>query len=270
MADKSQTNSLVRFFALAYLLSWAIWLPLYSPYFGITSLPVLPLHHALGALGPMLAAFILIYKEEKKKGVSRLIHSMFQITKPAFLIIALTAPFLLLLIAALINYLLTDTFTLVGMWRTREFPSFSFPVYFLYNLLFFGFGEETGWKGYALPKLQSKLSAFTSGIVFTFFWAIWHIPLFLYRPGYMAMDFTSIAGWFFSLMTGSLLLTWLFNSSKGSILTCAVFHATIDMAFVSDFADKNIVNHLGMLITLWGIAIIPVLMLKNKKRVMQE
>jgi hypothetical protein len=42
------------------------------------------------------------------------------------------------------------------------------------------------------------------------------------------------------------------------------------MAFVSDFADKNIVNHLGMLITLWGIAIIPVLMLKNKKRVMQE
>jgi membrane protease YdiL (CAAX protease family) len=269
MADKSQTNSLVRFFALAYLLSWAIWLPLYLPYFGISSLPVLPFHHAFGALGPMLAAFMLIYKEEKRKGLDRLINSMFRSINPVLLFIALVGPFVLLFLAAVINYFRTGAFTLSGIARTREFPFFSFPVYFVYNLVFFGFGEETGWKGYALPRLQTKFSALTSSIVFAFFWAIWHIPLFVYRPGYESMDLPGIAGWFFSLLTGSVLLTWLFNASKGSVFVCAVLHATIDIVFVSDFTDKNIVNYLGILITLWGLATIPVLLLKNKKRVMQ-
>jgi membrane protease YdiL (CAAX protease family) len=218
----------------------------------------------------MLAAFILIYKEEKKKGVSRLIHSMFKIKKPAFLMIALTAPFLLLLLAALIKYLQTGAFTLEGMWRTREFPSFSFPVYFVYNLLFFGFGEETGWKGYALPRLQSKLSAFMSSIVFTFFWAIWHIPLFLYRPGYVSMGFVGIAGWFFSLLTGSLLLTWLFNSSKRKYFGMCCFSRNYRHCLCFRFCGQEHSEYLGMLITFCGIAIIPVLMLKNKKRVMQE
>jgi hypothetical protein len=63
MADKSKTHSLVRFFALAYGISWAIWLPLYLPRFGIATLPVSPYHHALGALGPLLAAFLLTYRE---------------------------------------------------------------------------------------------------------------------------------------------------------------------------------------------------------------
>ncbi|HEX8279123.1 MAG TPA: type II CAAX endopeptidase family protein [Segetibacter sp.] len=267
MADKSQTSSLVKFFALAYLLSWAIWLPLYLPYFGITSLPVLPFHHGLGALGPILAAFILIYKEEKRKGLNRLVNSMFRLTNLVLLLIALVGPFILLFLATVINYFQTGAFSLSGITRTREFPSFSFPVYFLYNLVFFGFGEETGWKGYALPRLQTKFSPLTSSAVFAFFWAIWHIPLFLYRPGYSSMDVAGVAGWFFSLLTGSVLLTWLFNSSKGSILVCAVFHATIDIVFVSDFIDKNVVNYLGMLISIWAVATIPALLLKNNKRV---
>jgi hypothetical protein len=67
------------------------------------------------------------------------------------------------------------------------------------------------------------------------------------------MDLPALWGWLFSLVTGSVLLTWFFNSSRGSILICAVFHATIDIAFTADFADKRIVNYMGFLITVWGI-----------------
>jgi membrane protease YdiL (CAAX protease family) len=271
MVDKSKTYSLVVFFALAYGISWVIWLPLYLPRFGINFLPVLPFRHAIGALGPLLAAFILIYKEQGTKGMRNLTHAMFTVSSPVLFIIALAGPFLLLFLAAVINYLLTGIFlSLNAIGKTKEFPAFSFLMYFLYNLVFFGFGEETGWKGYALPRLQTRFSAFTSSIAFTFFWAMWHLPLFLYRPGYMSMDIAGIAGWFFSLLSGSILLTWFFNASRGSILICAVFHATIDIVFVSDFTEKNIVNYLGMLITLWGIATIPLLLKTNKERVQEN
>lgn len=71
------------------------------------------------------------------------------------------------------------------------------------------------------------------------------------------------SGWFFSLLTGSILLTWLYNSSKASILICAVFHSTVDIAFTADIADKSIVNYMGFLITVWGILTIVIFKPKN-------
>ena len=67
------------------------------------------------------------------------------------------------------------------------------------------------------------------------------------------MGIAGIAGWVFSLLTGSILLTWLYNSSKASILICAVFHSTIDIAFTADLAGINVINYMGFLITVWGI-----------------
>ena len=69
-------------------------------------------------------------------------------------------------------------------------------------------------------------------------------------------NLAGIIGWFFCLSTGGVLLTWLHNSSGANILVCAVFQSTIDIAFTADFADKNIVNYMGFLITVWGLLII--------------
>jgi hypothetical protein len=48
----------------------------------------------------------------------------------------------------------------------------------------------------------------------------------------------------------------LFNASGGSILACAIFHATIDIVFISDIPDKNIPNYIGLLTVLWAVGII--------------
>lgn len=80
------------------------------------------------------------------------------------------------------------------------------------------------------------------------------------------MDAAGVTGWVFSLLTGSILLTWLFNSSRGSILVCAVFHATVDVAFVSDFAGTTVVGYLGFLITVWGITTISLFGARNLSR----
>ncbi len=249
-------RQLVIFFALAYLISWIIWLPLYLPAFGIQGwYPVLPYQHGLGGLGPMLAALITTAVFQKREGITALVKAMCAWKSLLYLFIALISPFVLNVLAGLIGYLTTGQAPdFSGLGASREFSNFTPLTFFLYNLLFFGFGEETGWRGFALPRLQSKYSALAASLLLSIFWALWHWPLFLYRPGYIGMDVVGVFGWLFSLVTGSVLLTWLFNSSRGSVLACAIFHATVDIAFTSDFADDLIVQYTGMLITIWGIA----------------
>lgn len=247
-------KALVTFFSLAYLISWIIWLPLYGHVLGFEQLPVLPYHHAIGGLGPMLSALFTSWIFQKREGVRQILAQCLKIKPWFYLGIALFSPFLLMLIAAIGDLLINGTpINLAGMLYSREFPEFSLLIFFIYNLIFFGFGEETGWRGYALPILQKRFNSLNSSLLLTIFWAAWHIPLFFYRPGYLSMDTAGIFGWVFSLLTGSILLTWLYNSSRRSILICAVFHSTIDIAFTGDIPSHNIVGYMGFLITVWGI-----------------
>jgi uncharacterized protein len=256
---------LVLYFALAYLFSWLIWLPLYGQVFSLEELPVLPFHHALGGLGPLLSAFITTAVVDGTAGVRGMAKRCFQVRPLLYLAIALLSPFVLAVFAATISYLAHKTpLEFSALLHNREFPQFGLLPFFIYNLVFFGYGEEVGWRGFALPRLQQKYSPLMASVVLTLFWALWHWPLFLYRPGYTAMDVWAVAGWFFSLLTGSVLLTWLFNASRGSLLICAVFHSTIDVAFTAAWNDERIVGYLGMLITFWGVATLWLINGRNK------
>lgn len=262
-------KQLLTYFALSYFLSWIIWLPLYGHIFGLTNLPTFPFHHAIGGLGPLMASILTTWIFSKNEGLKNLLAKCLQ-TKPIiYLIVALLSPFILAFLALIISYFIDKTpIDLSGLLRTNEFPQFHFVTFFIYNLIFFGFGEEVGWRGFVLPRLQYKMNALVASIVLALFWALWHLPLFFYRPGYETMEFAGIAGWVFSLLTGSILLTWLYNSSRGSIIICAIFHSTVDIAFTADIADKNVINYMGFLITVWGI--VTILVFKPKNLAIQE
>jgi membrane protease YdiL (CAAX protease family) len=257
-------KQLITYFGLSYLISWTIWLPLYGHIFGLNNLPTLPYHHGLGGLGPLIASFFTTRIYQGNDGVKFLIKKCLQVKPILYFAIALLSPFLIALLATCINFITDKSpINLSGLLTCKEFPQFNLLTFFLYNLIFFGFGEEVGWRGFALPRFQEKYTALTSSLLLTIFWAIWHLPLFLYRPGYTSMDFAGIFGWTFSLLTGSILLTWLYNSFRASIFICAVFHSSIDIAFTADLADKSIVNYMGFLITVWGILTILIFKPKN-------
>ncbi|GAA4334665.1 CPBP family intramembrane glutamic endopeptidase [Flaviaesturariibacter amylovorans] len=246
-------KQLLVFFLAAYLFSWIIWLPLYGPVIGINTTTPLPLQHALGGLGPLLASFLCIGIFEGKGGMLRLLHACWRPTPLLLLAIALLSPFILALLASLLSFTLYATsIDLSSLVRSTEFPHFGLLSVFLYNLLFFGWGEEAGWRGFALPRLQARLKPLSASLVLTILWAAWHLPLFTYRPGYMEMGLSGAVGWLLSLLTGSVLLSWLFNASKGSVLICAVFHATIDIAFTAKTPDNRNAMYMGILITIWG------------------
>lgn len=246
------------FFALACGISWTLWAPLWLPALGIEGLPTIPFHHALGALGPISAAFVATVLEAGLPGGWDLFRRMgLWRGRLPWILIALLAPFAVVAFAILVVWLFAgETPSLAGVGVSREFSQFSVLGVLFYNVISFGYGEETGWRGYALPRLQARHSALVSTLLLTGGWALWHGPLFLYRPGYTRMDAAGIVGWFFSLLTGAVLLTWLYNSSRGSILVVALFHATVDIAFTSDISSPLVVNVIGGLITLWGIAVL--------------
>jgi membrane protease YdiL (CAAX protease family) len=254
----SRRHPLMSYFALACGISWMLWAPLWLPRLGIDRLPRVPFQHALGALGPIAAAFIVSAAGSGMAGPADLLRRMgLWRGRLGWVAVALLAPFGLLALAALGTSIVSDTrLSLEGLGRSREFPQFS-PIGFVsYNLVTFGYGEEVGWRGFALPRLQARHSALVASLLLTVGWAIWHAPLFLYRPEYVSMGVSGVAGWLVSLMTGAILLTWLYNESKGSLLVVALFHATVDVAFTSDISSSSVVNAAGALITIGGILVI--------------
>lgn len=64
-------------------------------------------------------------------------------------------------------------------------------------------------------------------------------------------------GFFFSLLTGALILAWLYLRSHGSILVVAVFHAVFDIATTTPTTTTLIPMVMGAVITVTGLAVIP-------------
>ena len=258
LSDFTRRHPLPVFFGLAWFISWALWLPLVLNALGHRIALVVPHHHFLGALGPLVAACIVTAVTDGRRGVGEL-FARFAIRRRdlGWLLIALLGPVMLFAIAALAIRLVNGaTLDLRQFGRVDEFPQLGVVGVLLCYTLTFGLGEEIGWRGFALPRLQGRHGALTASLILSVGWAIWHLPAFWYRPGYVSMTAPGIAGWFFSLVTGAILLTWLFNSSRGSLLVVSLFHAAVDLVFTTKIAAGPIVSTMGALIVVWAIAII--------------
>jgi membrane protease YdiL (CAAX protease family) len=88
-------------------------------------------------------------------------------------------------------------------------------------------GEEIGWRGYVLPRLQATYNALVSSLIVGVIWSVWHLPKFFG---------TGLSGersffWFtVAHLALAVLYTWLYNNSRGSLLLVVLFHATANTA----------------------------------------
>lgn len=88
-------------------------------------------------------------------------------------------------------------------------------------------GEEVGWRGFLLPLMLQRHAPLTGSVIVGLVWAIWHLPNFL-LPNYPHRGLPFSA---FVLMTVSysVLLTWLYLKTAGSLLVAVLFHAALNL-----------------------------------------
>ena len=148
-----------------------------------------------------------------------------------FLLAAVLNPSLVLL-SILISYLLGRQ-----LFTSHHFPAAGFmlidliAIKFLYQLLFFNAtGEESGWRGFALPRMQSLTSPLVACLMINILWSLWHLFPWIAegRPVF------SLVYWvqsYLELFAGTVTLCWFYNRSKGSILVAGIAHAIANTAF---------------------------------------
>lgn len=102
------------------------------------------------------------------------------------------------------------------------------PVFFLYILLVGGgVGEELGWRGYALPRLQHRYGALIASLILGLIWAGWHIPAwFTHGSGQDAISFPVFV---VSATAAAIILTWLYNSTGGSLPLVILAHTVFNL-----------------------------------------
>lgn len=84
-------------------------------------------------------------------------------------------------------------------------------------------GEEMGWRGYVLPRLQARHSALAASLVVGVIWGLWHLPKFL---GSGTSSEKSLVWFVVAHLALAILYTWLYNSTRGSLLLVTLFHAS--------------------------------------------
>jgi membrane protease YdiL (CAAX protease family) len=88
-------------------------------------------------------------------------------------------------------------------------------------------GEEIGWRGFALPHLQAVRSALGASVVLGLVWGVWHLPLFL-----LGADIRPVSlfpAWVLLTVAASVIYTWMYNGTGGSLLIVVLFHAASNL-----------------------------------------
>ena len=186
---------------------------------GIRFSMILPL---LALFGPLLGAVAVFGATEGREGLAGLWRKFaFRRGHLPWLAVAVALPLFL---------------TIPVWWLERMFGSAAAfaltPISALSLVLaFLIIGEEVGWRGFALPYLLGRWPAFRSGVVLGGIWALWHLPNF-FLPGFPHQDLPFTA-FVLMIVSFSILFTWLYLRTQGSLLVAVVFHAALNLFSVA-------------------------------------
>ena len=216
-------KELTQFFIIAFAFAWLIWLPgVVIPNFPIPGRAL----EVIGALGPAVAALILVGRSEGKAGLKRIAANSFG-AGCNWRFLAGSSLILLVLHAA--SRLIYSLFS--ADLPESEMLTSSGMLIPLFLLMFFlggGLDEEIGWRGYALDRIQSKYSALAASLFLGVFWIVWHLPVFFLQGTNQAL----IPFWLFivTVIPMGVMMTWVYNNTNKSIFAVAFFHTVGNIA----------------------------------------
>jgi uncharacterized protein len=232
MALWIRRHPLVAYFVLAFAGTWLAIAPLVLGQDGSGLLA----YHLPGWLylliyvfsaytGPALAAYLVIRTEHGTPGVRAWLRRFVQWRVGLqWYLVALFGLFLLWLIAYSLVYRGTPLLAVVqggaALWSL-------YLGTLLLGIIVPGYGEEAGWRGFALPRLQALHGPLIASLVLGSLHGVWHLPVF-FTPFLGPFTPTKFAAFFLTALAMTFIYTWIYNNTKGSILIAALVHAAIN------------------------------------------
>lgn len=228
---------LITFFALAYAITWTL-VPLASVSFAF---PV------LGLFGPALAAVLVTALIEGGAGVKALLGRVVQWRAGwVWYVVAIGLPVVLTVAAQLLHRLLGGA--------VASGPGD--PVVLIAILALLVVGEELGWRGYALPRLQARFGGLGASVVLGVLWAAWHLANATI-PG-LERYWDAFPAFALFVVAQTILFTWISNHARGSVLIAWLFHAAINVSG-SQLAIGNPVRQWWLSGAVFGVVALVVL-----------
>lgn len=225
-----QKHPLLFFFLLAFAFSWIVSIPFILSEWGIFH-GNFTIVFAIKSFGPFLAAFIVTKILEGKEGVARLLerNKQWKVNWKWYLLILLGIP------AAIMSGIIVQPGSLDGFKGLNPLLMASYPLTFV--AVFFGggpLGEEPGWRGFALPRLQKRFGPLWGTLLLGVLWTCWHLPDFLTSaqgggPGTGFKTFlTNFPIFFLLVLALTIILTWIFNCSGNNVFLALLAHTSIN------------------------------------------
>ena len=254
-----QKHPLTAYFVLALALSWLVELPLVAVAQGWVQGPVPYAIHYLAAFGPMLSAVIVTGITGGAAGLKELLGRITRWRVGTMgLLAAVLSPVALFALAVVAAGALGAGWPdLSRLSEVNYLPNLGVGVLLLW-LATYGFGEEIGWRGFALPRLQNGRSALSATLILWALWALWHVPTFFYLDTYVKLGLAAFPMFALGVLCGAIILTWLYNTSRGSVLMVAVWHAIFDLLSAAKVSDGPIQIVMSILVMIWAVAIVVV------------
>jgi membrane protease YdiL (CAAX protease family) len=257
----------------AYAFSWSFWsvLLLTTPPDVMQKgpPPAFFLFAALGGIGPSLAG---IATTATVDGNLRDLFSGFRWSRPGnkwYAAALLISPFLGLMTLAVERTLGLPTATVAEMIETVPlcliFPFFS------------ACGEEIGWRGFLLPKLQKRHSAFKSSILVGVAWGLWHIPtqiLAMRQFGAVVVLASIFVSHIVAMTAHSVVATWLYNNSSQSLLLVMMYHYSLTFTAIFmgplSSSDSAMLPHWLIFALLYWVAALIITVTSGSEHLVQK
>jgi uncharacterized protein len=230
-------HPVIAYFASVFAFTWLVDLPMVlgKDSLGVFSysvpLPVYVILFILGAYGPTIAAFLITGAVEGRQGARALFrrYGQWRFGVQWYLFILFAFP-LVYLLGAVIWLGVGPVQTVLTHWQaylTQYLPAvLIFPALITW-------GEEPGWRGFALTRLQQSSGPLLAALVVGLMHGLWHLPIFLLVNGPVAAGPFNLTGFIINclgIMAVSLIWAWAFNNARQSILMAVLLHASFNAA----------------------------------------
>jgi uncharacterized protein len=225
MAQLMRRHPLVTFFLLVFILTWVVWVPRAS------GAPLGMLGQAwtwIPAIAALLAAALTGGRGALRELGSRLVR--WRVGWQWYVVVIL-GPAVFSLAVAGIYALFGGSWAEAAPPAILAGPLLLLPLFLAILTLTDGLGEELAWRGFALPRLLTRYNALVASVVLGVIWALWHLPL-LWTEG-NGMFHLPVWLLLLDLTAKSILFTWVFLHTRGSVLIAMLFHGATNLFLVS-------------------------------------